>query len=133
MVHEVTVDFTLLGDTDEYKSIRGLDRVLLYDSAQVRDERIGIDTDMEVTELEYDIIRKRVTAVKLATVHRYGGKNVFGSNILNNSVTADKLTDDAGDAARGRAVDESNGYTDDKVSSLNSSLRAWVTQNFQPL
>ena len=133
VVHEVTVDFTLLGDTDEYKSIRGLDRVLLYDSVQARDERIGIDTDMEVTELEYDIIRKRVTAVKLATVHRYGGKNVFGSNILNNSVTADKLTDDAGDAARGRAVDESNGYTDDKVSSLNSSLRAWVTQNFQPL
>ena len=132
VLHEITVDFTMLGDTDEYKQFRNLEKVLLYDRVIVRDERIGLDTEVEVTELEYDIIRKTVTAVKLANINRYGGKNVYGSNVLNNSITGDKLTDDAADGAKNQAVDESNGYTDNKVASLNSTLRAWVTANFEP-
>ena len=132
LIHEITVDFEQLGDTDEYKAIRDLEKVLLYDTVIVKDERVGIDTELEVTELEWDIIREKVAAVKLANVNTYGGKNVTGFNVLNNSITGDKLTDDAGDAAKNQAVDESNGYTDNKISSLNSSLRAWVNQNFEP-
>jgi phage minor structural protein len=130
---EITVDFEMLGDTAEYAAtMKDLERVNLYDMVTVRDARIGVNTEVEVTELEFDVVRKKVTAVKLANVNAFGGRNVSGMNVLNNSITGDKLTDDAGEAIANSAVntatERSTEYTDDEIN----KVKAWVTANFEP-
>lgn len=130
---EITVDFEMLGDTAEYAAtMKDLEKVQLYDMVKVRDARIGVNTEVEVTELEFDIIRRKVVAVKLANVNAFGGKNVSGMNVLNNSITGDKLTDEAGDKISNNAVntatERSTEYTDDEIN----KVKAWVTANFEP-
>ena len=92
---EITVDFEQLGDTVEYSWLKGLETVLLYDLVKCTDERIGLAVDMTVTELTWDIVRKKVKALKLSTSINYGLTTVAGYNIGNNSITAEKLTEAA--------------------------------------
>jgi hypothetical protein len=53
-------------------------------------------------------------------VKAYNVKNVSGFNVLDNSITGDKLTDEAGDQLTERAVDiavdEAGDYTDQKAT-----------------
>ena len=92
---EITVDFEQLGDTVEFSWLKGLEHVLLYDLVHVQDERVGLETALTVTELEWDYIRQKVTAVKVATVADHGLQTVAGYNIGNNSIGTEKLTEAA--------------------------------------
>ena len=132
LVHDVTIDFEMMGDTEEYQALKGLEKVLMYDQVVAINTRIGLSVTVEVSEIEFDCIRKKVTALKLTNVNRYGGRSVSGFNVFNNSITEDKLTDDVTDAINADAVEDANKYTDTKVSSLNYSLRNWVNNNFEP-
>lgn len=89
---EVTVDFEQLGDTAEYPWLKRLERVLLYDLVRVEDARVTLDAALTVTELEWDYIRKKVTAIKVATAADDGLQTVAGYNIGNNSIGSEKLT-----------------------------------------
>ena len=128
MIHEITVDFTMLGDTEEYSWLRSLQNVLLYDQVLAIDERIGLSVTVTVQELEYDIIHKRITALKLTNVEAYNVKNVSGFNVVNNSITGEKLTDEASENIRNGATEDSMEYTDQRISSVQS----WVRANYQP-
>ena len=128
MIHEITVDFTMLGDTEEYSWPRNLQNVLLYDQVLAIDERIGLSVTVTVQELEYDIIHKRITALKLTNVEAYNVKNVSGFNVVNNSITGEKLTDEASENIRNGATEDSIEYTDQRISSVQS----WVRANYQP-
>ena len=118
--HEITVEFERLGDTEEYKDFKALQQVVLYDTVVVIDERVGLGASVTVSEIEFDIIKEKITALKLTNVNPYHVKNVSGFNVLVNTITGDKLTDDAGDEiiveAVDTAVDESNDYTDKKAA-----------------
>ena len=92
---EVTVDFEQLGDTVEYSWLKGMEQVLLYDTVHAVDSRIGLDIALTVTELEWDIIRKKVTAVKVSTATDHGLTTVAGYNLSNNSIGTEKLTEAA--------------------------------------
>ena len=127
--HEITVDFEMLGDTAEYSWMKKLQKVLLYDTVIVEDERIDLSASVTVTELEFDCLKEKITALKLTNVNAYNVMNVSGFNVLNNTITGEKLTDDAGDAMRNGAVDDANDYTDESIN----RLRNWVTSNFAPL
>jgi len=131
--HEITIDFVRLGDTDEYKQFKDLQRVRLYDTVIAVDPRIDLSVSVQVTEIEFDAINERVTALKLSNIEAYNLRNTAGFNVLNNSITGEKLTDEAGKAIVGTvkddAVAEANAYT----SSTAYTLRAWVTSNFQPI
>ena len=137
LAHEITIDFEQLGDTVEYAELKGLEKVLLYDTVVAIDEQIQMSVTVEVVELEWDAIRQKVTALKLSNVASYAGKNVSGFNVLNNSITGTKLTDDAGEDIMSAAVDQANEesqqYTNTRVAGLNTSLRQWVTANFEPI
>jgi phage minor structural protein len=93
-VHEITVDFHLLGDTAEYAALKGLEKVLMYDTVTVINEEIGLSASVTVTEIEYDCIRKRITALKMSNVNAYNGRNVSGYNVMNNSIGKSKLMDE---------------------------------------
>lgn len=124
--HEITVDFEMLGETAEYPELKQLQQVVMYDTVIVIDERVGLGASVTVNEIEFDIIKEKITALKLTNVNPYNVKNVSGFNVLVNTITGDKLTDDAGDEiiveAVDTAVDESNDYTDKKAAqTLNQS------------
>ena len=119
-VHEITVAFEMLGDTAEYTWLKDLQSILLYDTVIAIDEDRGLSVSVTVEELEYDIVKKKITAAKLTNVKAYNVKNVSGFNVLNNTITGDKLTDEAGDQLTERAVDiaveEAGDYTDQKAN-----------------
>lgn len=150
--HEITIDFELLGDTDEYRQLKGLENVLLYDTVVAINEEIGMSVSVEVVNIEYDCIRKKVKALKLSNVSQYGQKNVSGFNVFNNSITGNKLTDDAGDEivveavdiavpeAVGQAKDYTNSHTkgyvgsyESKFNNYDESIKDWVTKHFRPV
>lgn len=92
---EITVDFEQLGDTVEHAWLKDLEHVLLYDLVTAEDVRVGLKTTLTVLELEWDYIRRKITAVKLSSNTDYGLKTVAGYNIDNNSIGTEKLTDAA--------------------------------------
>ena len=104
----------------------------MYDKVIAINEQIDMDVEVEVSEIEYDCIRRKITAMKLTNVIRHGSRMVSGFNVWNNSITGDKLTDDVSDQMTGGILDDANEYTDGKVSSMNYSIRAWVNYNFEP-
>ena len=130
--HEITVDFERLGDTEEYAGLKALQQVLMYDQVTVIDEGIGLGATVTVNEIEYDIIKEKITALKLTNVNPYNVKNVSGFNVLVNTITGDKLTDDAGDEivveAVDKAVDESNDYTDKKAAQTLKSSKDYADE-----
>ena len=98
VVQEVTVDFEQQGDTAEYAALKGLEKALLYDLVSVENEEIGLSTMLRVTEVEWDPVRMKVTALKLSNVEEKAGRNVTGYNVQNKSIGSEKLSDDvAGD------------------------------------
>ena len=130
LVHDITVNFEMLGDTEEHKALRGLENVLLYDRVLAINDRIGLSVTVEVSEIEYDCIRQKITGLKLTNVNAYGGRTVSGFNVFNNSITGDKLTDDVSEMIIGTtkedAVQESKSYTNSAIYNLQS----WVSDNF---
>ena len=131
-LEEITVDFIMLGDTEEYKWMKDLESILLYDTVIAIDERTGVSVSVTVCELEYDIVNKRVTGAKMKNVKHYNVRNVAGMNVLDNTITGDKLTDDAGDGLVEKAVDtaveESAQYTRSAVSSYDTELKRWLKE-----
>lgn len=130
--HEITVDFEMMGDTEEYRGLAALQHVLLYDLVKVENEVIGLGATVTVTELEYDIVKEKVTALKLTNVNPYNVRNVSGFNVLANTITGNKLTDDAGNNIRDEAVDiavdESNEYTDTKCEKTYSRSTTYTDE-----
>ena len=88
---EITVDFTMLGDTAEYAQYKRLEKALLYDIVKVEDPRIGLSASLRVTEVEWDAVREKVNALKLSNVSGYQGSTVTGYMMMPQSVTADKI------------------------------------------
>ena len=161
--HEITIDFVRLGDTEEYKQFKNLQDIRLYDTVIAVDPRIDLSVSVQVVEIEFDAINERITAMKLSNVEGYNVKNVAGFNVLNNSITGNKLTDDAGDDIVNQAVDESAEYTDEKaaqtlsqskkytddaaedtletaaenteqaISTYDAGLKVWIANHYQPL
>ena len=91
---EITIDFVRLGDTDEYKQYKALQEVRLYDTVIAVDPRVNLSVSVQVVEIEFDIVKERITAMKLSNIEAWNLKSVTGFNVLNNSITPDKLTDD---------------------------------------
>ncbi|MBR4334377.1 MAG: phage tail protein [Clostridia bacterium] len=95
---EITVDFEQLGATVEYGWMYNLQQARLYDTVHAEDERVGLETAMEVTELEWDFVtqkRPRITKIKVSTATDHGLQTVAGYNIGNNSIGTEKLTEAA--------------------------------------
>lgn len=123
---EISVDFTLLGDTAEYAWAKGLQKALLYDIVTARDERIGLDAKLRVTEIEFDCIQKRITAMKLSNIFDHGGKNVTGYNVQNASIGSEKLKDEVRNSIVNEAVSIMPEYKGEKtpvVDALTSTSR----------
>lgn len=87
------VEFVLLGDTEEYKQYRGLQNVSLYDAVKIKTGKSGIDAIAQVTEYEYDCLRKRYNRITLGTINTFN-KRIAGYRVINGSITYEKLSPD---------------------------------------
>lgn len=59
----IRADMVLLQNTEQYQEIRELEEVSLGDTVHCVNNHLGITTDARVIELEYDCVRKKVSAV----------------------------------------------------------------------
>ena len=89
---ELTVDFTLLGDTAECAQYRRLQKLFLYDMVSAIDPGAGIDLKIQVASYEWDAIHQRYTKMTLASVFDYGGRDVGSVNLRAGCVGFDKLS-----------------------------------------
>ena len=123
VTHEVTVDFTMLGDTDEYKALKGLESVLLYDYVTVIDEEIGLDVSLQVTEMEWDAIKEQVVSIKVSNANVNSSvSNVTGYNVQNKSIGVNKLTDEVTSEIMSQVQDIIPEYTDPDAARPSSDI-----------
>ena len=125
-LEEITVDFEMLGDTVEYAWLKDLQSILLYDTVIAINERTGISVSVTVSELEYDIVKKKVTGAKMTNVKHYGVKNVNGFMVLDNTITGEKLTDEAGEALMDEAVDKAAEYTNERSTQAVNTAKNYT-------
>ena len=104
-VTEVTVQLEQLEKTAEFAWMGDLLKVVLYDMVSVSDPEIGKSMTLKVTELEYDIVKKKIAGLKLSNTEPQVARTVTGYNVANKSIGMEKLKDEAVSAIRGGAVD----------------------------
>lgn len=88
---ELEVNFILLGDTEEFRQYRGLQRVNLYDKVTVI-TKAGLSVETQVTGYEWDCIRKRYNSITTGRIFSVKNKSVFGWQIPDNSIPWTKLS-----------------------------------------
>ena len=108
----VTVDFEQQGDTDEHRELKGLEKVLLYDTVKVENEEIGLSVQLYVSEWEWDAIREKITAAKLINAMNYSTGSVTGYSVQSKSIGSDKLEDEVADTIVDKVMDVIPEYTD---------------------
>ena len=122
IANEVTIQIETLEDTAEYRWLKGLKSILLYDEVKAYNERIGLDITLYVSEWEFDIIREKITGLKLKDVQDFGGRTVTGYNVQNNSIGPEKLTDKAKQEILQQAVDLMPEYADPDAARPSSDI-----------
>ena len=91
-VVELTVNFTLLGETEEYKEYHGLEKVYMYDLIRVVDPRVGMNIQLQVSHVDWDCILERYNSIKVGNVYDYGGRTVFGYQIGDDAIAYEKIS-----------------------------------------
>lgn len=89
---ELTVNFTLIGSTEEYREYRDLEKVYMYDLVRVADPRVGMNIQLQVSHIEWDCILERYNSIKVGNVFDYGGRTVFGYNIGTDAIDYEKIS-----------------------------------------
>ena len=121
VAHEVTVQIEQMGDTVEYEWMKGLEKVLLYDTVAAIDENIGLLMPLLVTELEWDIVQKRIAGLKLSNVNLIK-RTVTGYNVQNNSIGSEKLMDGVAQDIVQAAVDIMPEYANPEAARPSSNV-----------
>lgn len=91
-VVELTVNFALLGETEEYKQYKGLEKLYMYDLVRVTDPRVGLNIQLQISHVEWDCILERYNSIKVGNVYDYGGRTVFGYNIGDDAIAYEKIS-----------------------------------------
>ena len=91
----IDVDFVLLGDSEEYRQYRNLQRVSIYDFVTVIHDPLGLMATAQVKEYEYDSIRRRFNKITLGNIWTYGMRTVAGYDIGDGVIRYKKLSADA--------------------------------------
>ena len=96
----LTVDFLLLGDTEEYKAYRDLERLTLYDVVEIHHPDLGLSVRAQVKSYEWDAVAKRYTRITLGDVFGTADHTVYGYSLADGTVSVRKLSPEAIDEIR---------------------------------
>ena len=97
---KLTVDFLLLGNTEEYQQYRGLEEVSMYDQITVQAPQIGLDIKLQVSRIRYDCILGRFLGIEVGDVFDYNGNTVSGYQIGNGAIYYEKISQSTIDRIR---------------------------------
>lgn len=89
---EIDVNFTLLGETEEYSQYKGLEKLYMYDLIRAGDSRVGMNIQLQVSHIDWDCINERYIGMKVGNVFDYGGRTVFGYNIGTDAIDYEKIS-----------------------------------------
>lgn len=87
----LTVEFLLVGDSEQYKQYRGLQHVNLYDKVTIK-SRLTSST-AQVTKYEYDCLRGRYKSITVGTVLSFS-RRVPGYRVVKEAISYEKLSPD---------------------------------------
>ena len=110
--NEVTVDFEMVGDTEEYSFLKSIQYIDIYDTIHIKSDVTGMSANITVQELEFDIVRDKVTRLIASDVRNYAVRTVSGFNVRNNSISWAKMTSDA-------------------IDGINEDLKSWIDDNYK--
>lgn len=94
---EMTIEFLSLGDTEEYKQYRNLDKVYLYDILSIKDTIRGYQYTAQVVSVEHDILTGMLNSVTIGKLDDWDGTRkiskwqvpeISGENIRLKSILA---------------------------------------------
>lgn len=88
----LSVDFLLLGDTEEFRQYRGLQSVQLYDWILIEDSAVGLSTVAQVKSIRWDAILGRYNGVTLGDVRDHGLRAVAGYELGTRIISTRMLT-----------------------------------------
>lgn len=100
----MTVDFLSMGDTEEYKLYRGLDKVYLGDIIAVHDKERDYNYSAQVIAIKYDAVAKRLSSIKIGSLKKWSGvrkvaswqiPEINGSSIRYNSISGTSISNHA--------------------------------------
>ena len=64
---EMTVDFVTLGDTEDYKQFRDLERMFLYDYVTVRHKQHGVNVRAKIVKIKWDCLLGRMERMDIGS------------------------------------------------------------------
>lgn len=86
----ISVDMVLLQNTEQYKDVKGLEEVSLGDTVRIYNRHLGVMSEARIIELEYDAIRKKVSAVVIGDYeYNYFNDVSSATEIIKNVVNPD--------------------------------------------
>ena len=100
----MTVNFLSMGDTEEYKQYRGLDKVYLGDIIAVHDKERDYNYSAQVIAVKYDAVAKRLSSIKIGSLKKWSGvrkvaswqiPEITGANIRYGSVQGSNIASNA--------------------------------------
>ena len=72
------IDFIHIGDTEEYRQYRNLERVFLYDLVRIRHAPTGFVAKAQVSGYEWDALTKRYKSITVGNVFAVESSAVAG-------------------------------------------------------
>ena len=85
------VDFIHIGDTEEYRQYRNLERVFLYDLVRIRHGPTGFVAKAQVSGYEWNALTKRYNSIRIGNVFAVESSAVAGYELSEGSVTGTKI------------------------------------------
>ena len=120
----LTVEFLLLGDTEQYKQYRGLQSVNIYDKVTIRSGTT--EAEAQITKYEYDCLMGRYNSITVGTVLSFN-RRVPGYRIVGGAIGYAKLSPDI--INRIRTNNGSIGDSDSASPGSGASITSGVDMN----
>lgn len=98
----MSVDFVMLGDTEEYSQYKHLEPLFVYDTVHIRDRRVNVASDINLTSITWDVRHERVEEADFgslknltASISGWQISSVSGGKIVPGTVDAGALGNDS--------------------------------------
>lgn len=103
------IDFIHIGDTEEYKQYRNLERVFLYDLVRIRHAPTGFVAKAQVSGYEWNALAKRYNSITVGNVFAVESSAVAGYQLTEGAVTGTKIAAGAVSGSSLRELSVTNG------------------------
>lgn len=103
------IDFIHIGDTEEYRQYRNLERVFLYDLVRIRHAPTGFMAKAQVSGYEWDALTRRYNSITVGNVFAVESSAVAGYQLTEGAVTATKIAPGSVSGSSLRELSVTNG------------------------